>query len=156
MKTSTKERGGKISKLKAPNKVLQLAAQMLADAAARVDHDLVKRSSKLAHRLLMSLEKALPKTDPQLLGDFVAQVSDLWDYGQKLDKTLTELCNLRLPKHQEQMEQALVAIEVQQFDYALDCIHGLQKTLPKIKRALDRRPGDLKRRRKMNRNKRTQ
>ena len=145
-------RGENISKPKAPNKVLQLAAKMLGDAAARVDHKLIKRSTKLAHRLLISLKKALPETDPQLIGDFVAEVSDLWDYGQKLDKTLTELCNLQLPKHREQMRQALVAIEVQQFDYALDCIQGLQKTLPKIKRALDRRSGDLERRGKMKMN----
>jgi len=142
MKASTEGLVQKVSKLKGPNKDLQAAAVMLGDAAARVDHKLMKRSTKLAHRLLLTLKKALPDTDPQLIGDFVAEVSDLWDYGQKLDKTLAELCDMQIPKHQEQMREALVAIEVQQFDYALDCVRGLQKTLPKIKRALDRRTGN--------------
>ncbi len=150
MKTSTEELVEKVSKLKAPNKDLQAAAMMLGDAAARIDHKLMKRSTKLAHRLLLSLKKALPETDPQLIGDFVAEVSDLWDYGQKLDKTLTELCNMQFPRHHERMREALVAIEVQQFDYALDCIRGLQKTLPKIKRALDHRTGSPAHRHKRN------
>jgi hypothetical protein len=147
MKTSTEELVEKVSKLKAPNKDLQAAAMMLGDAAARVDHKLMERSTNLAHRLLLTLKKALPETDPQLIGDFVAEVSDLWDYGQKLDKTLTELCNMQIPKHQEHMREALVAIEVQQFDYALDCIKGLQKTLPKLKQALDRQAKNGGRRR---------
>ncbi|MGD0826130.1 MAG: hypothetical protein ABR908_16215, partial [Terriglobales bacterium] len=92
MKASTEGLVQKVSKLKGPNKDLQAAAVMLGDAAARVDHKLMKRSTKLAHRLLLTLKKALPDTDPQLIGDFVAEVSDLWDYGQKLDKTLAELC----------------------------------------------------------------
>jgi|SRR5580658_858442 hypothetical protein len=137
-KTITEEFLDKSSKLRGPNKDLQAAAMMLRDAAARVDHKLVNRSTNLAHRLLLSLKKALPETDPQLIGDFVAEVSDLWDYGQKLDTTLKELCDMRLPQHQGRMGEALVAIEVQQFDYALDCIKGLQKTLPKLKQALDR------------------
>ena len=45
---------------------------------------------------------------------------------------------MRLSQHREHMREALVAIEVQQFDYALDCIKGLQKTLPKLKQGLDR------------------
>ena len=139
-KTSTEEFLDKSSKLKGPNKDLQAAAIMLGDAAARVDHKLVKRSTNLAHRLLLSLKKALPETDPQLIGDFVAEVSDLWDYGQKLDKTLNEISHMRFPQHREHMREALVAIEVQQFDYALDCIKGLQKTLPKLKQGLDRQP----------------
>lgn len=134
-KTIAEEFLDKSSKLRGPNKDLQAAAMMLGDAAARVDHKLVNRSTNLSHRLLLSLKKALPETDPQLIGDFVAEVSDLWDYGQKLDTTLKELCDMRLPQH---MGEALVAIEVQQFDYALDCIKGLQKTLPKLKQALDR------------------
>ncbi len=136
---STEELVEKVSKLKAPNKDLQAAAMMLGDAAARVDTKLVKRSTDLAHRLVLTLKKALPETDQQLLGDFVAEVSDLWDYGQKLDKILKEVCDMRLPQHQERLREALVAIEVQQFDYALDCIKGLQKTLPKLKQAIDRR-----------------
>ncbi len=147
MKTSTEELVEKLSKLKAPNKDLQAAAMMLGDAAARVDTKLVKRSTELAHRLLLSVKKALPKADPQLLGDFVAEVSDLWDYGQKLDKILKEVCDMRLPQHQEHLREALVAIEVQQFDYALDSIKGLQKTLPKLKQALDRQARNGGRRR---------
>jgi hypothetical protein len=67
VKTSTEELVKKVSKLKAPNKDLQVAAMMLGDAAARVDHKLIKRSTKLAHRLLLTLKKALPETDPQLI-----------------------------------------------------------------------------------------
>ncbi|MFI5113014.1 MAG: hypothetical protein ACHP9S_09325 [Terriglobales bacterium] len=138
MKTSTEDFLVKFSKLKGPNKVLQAAALMLADAAGRVDHKLTKRHVQLAHCLLLSLNKALPDTDRQLIGDFVAEVTDLWDYGQELDKTLKELCEMRLPQHSERMREALVGIEVTQFDYALDCIKGLQKSLPKLKQALDR------------------
>jgi hypothetical protein len=139
MKTSTEELIERVSKLKTPNRDLQAAAMMIGDAAARVDRKRIKRSVELVNRLLLNLKKALPETDPKLLGDFAAEVSDLWDYGQKLDKTVVEICKMRLPKHHDQLREALVAIEVQQFDYVLDCIHGLQKTLPKIKRALDHR-----------------
>ena len=139
-KTIAEEFLDKSSKLRGPNKGLQAAAMMLGDAAARVDHKLVKRSTNLAHRLLLSLKKALPETDPQLIGDFVAEVSDLWDYGQKLDKTLNEISHMRFPQHREHMREALVASEVQQFDSAIDCIKGLQKTLPKLKQGLDRQP----------------
>jgi hypothetical protein len=149
-KTGTEEFLDKFSKLRGPNKDMQGAATLLGDAAARVDGKLSKRSLKFVHELLVSLKKALPETDPQLIGDFVAEITDLWGYGQKLDKTLTELCNMQFPKHREHMREALVAIEVQQFDYVLDCIRGLRKTLPKIKRALDRRTGNPAHRRKMN------
>jgi hypothetical protein len=138
MSTSTDELMQKVPKRRAPNKDLPAAAILLGEAAARVDGKLMKRSTDLAHRLLLSLQKALPGANHQVVGDFVAEVSDLWDYGQKLDRTLKELCAMHLPQQRERMREALVSIEVQQFDYALDCIKGLQKTLPKLKQALDR------------------
>jgi hypothetical protein len=145
-KTSIEEHMQKLTTLKGPNKDLQAAAMMLGDAAARVDTKLVKRTTDLAHRLLLSLKKALPAADQQLLGDSVAEVSDLWVYGQELEKTLKDICDMRFPGDQELMGEALVAIEVEQFDYALDCIKGLQKTLPKLKRELDRQTKNASRR----------
>jgi hypothetical protein len=139
MKTGTEQLAEKLSTVTTPNRDLQAAAMMLGDAAARVDVKFVKRSTDLAHRLLLSLKKALPETDQQLLGDFVAEINDLWVYGEKLDNILNDICGMRFPRDAKLLREALVSVEVQQFDYALDCIKGLQQTLPKLKRALDRR-----------------
>jgi hypothetical protein len=97
------------------------------------------------------LNRALPETDRQLIGDFVAEVTDLWGYGQKLDKTLTQLCEMRLPQHLKHMEDAFLNIEVDQCYNALDCIQGLQKSLPKLKRGLEKREKELAGRRKLKR-----
>jgi hypothetical protein len=69
----------------------------------------------------------------------VAEINDLWVYGEKLDNILNDICGMRFPRDAKLLREALVSVEVQQFDYALDCIKGLQQTLPKLKRALDRR-----------------
>lgn len=129
----------KLSTLTGPNRDLQAATIMLGEAASRVDDKFVKRSTDFAHKLLLSLKKAFPGVDQQLLGDFVADAIDLWDYGKELDKILNKICEMRFPRDEELLREALVAVEVQQFDYALDCIKGLQQTLPRLKRALDRK-----------------
>src|SRR5208282_5131793 len=119
-----------------PGKRPTRAQQNQAVLKFRADEERHQRSMRLVGGLMRSLKKAFPQVNPQLLGDIVADLDDLWDYGQQLDGDVWALCRIRLPKDRDAMQSLLTTIDVQQFDYAKDCIQRLHKNLPKLDRFL--------------------
>ena len=102
------------------------------------------------HRAISVLKKALPDTDPELIGGICAHLFDLWETGQTLDKRLKEICKLGFPQDKERLRDALIWIEAIQLDMASFWIGEVKKDLPKLLEALDRlerkpRPGKQKR-----------
>jgi len=91
---------------------------------------------RLVSGLMRSLKRAFPEVNPQLIGDIVADLDDLWDYGQQLDRDLWAPCRIRLPRDRNALQSLLTGIEVQQVDYARDCIERLHKNLPRLDRYL--------------------
>src|SRR5271170_6242771 len=115
-KTATEEVISKISKLKGPNKAQRGALLWMASALANQDAQLQRRSARVAQLMQISLEKALPDTDRQLIGDVVADLNSLWDTGQKLDKELKRLFQMRFPKHRNHLAEFLSFIQATQID----------------------------------------
>lgn len=70
---------------------------LLANAFAGQDTQLQRRSARITHNMLVALNKAFPEVDRQLIGDIVADLDSLWDTGQKLDKELKKLFQMRFP-----------------------------------------------------------
>jgi hypothetical protein len=122
------------------------ALGLLKRAAVNVDHKLLQQSRQIRHRLTHALDKALPNVNPQMIGEVTADLESLWEYGQKLDKQLRSLCRMRLPEDRKGMQEVLVAIEVDQFDYVRLCLRRLRKKLPELYEALDRQTRSPRRR----------
>lgn len=134
-----------------PGKKASRAQQKQALLEFRRDEERRQRSMRLVGGLMRSLKRAFPEVNPQLIGDIVADLDDLWDYGQELDRDLWALCKIRLPRDRDALQSLLTGIEVQQFDYARDCIERLHKNLPKLDKYLYRDdPGPSRRRRVSN------
>jgi hypothetical protein len=110
--------------------------QQILSVDQRAKRKTFRRSMRLVHSLVHSLESAFPLVNRRVIGDIVADLDDLWDYGQELDHYLWGLCKMRLPRDRNEMQRALVGIDVQQFDYAKNCIERLHKNLPKLVRYL--------------------
>jgi hypothetical protein len=137
-KTATEEVVDEISKLKGPNRAQQGAMHWLASAFASQDARLQRRSVRIAYKMQASLQKAFPEIEPQFIGDVVADLDSLWDLGQKPDRDLRKLFQMRFPKHRNHLHSFLIDIEVRQLDEASYLIRRLRKRLPILLRALDR------------------
>jgi len=137
-KTATDEVVEKISKLKGPNKAERGAMIWLASASANQDTHLQRRSARITRNMLVALSKAFPDVDRQLIGDIVADLDSLWDTGQKLDKELKKLFQMRFPQHREHLREFLAFIEAVQIDMVEFWIGNLRKRIPKLQKALDR------------------
>ena len=87
---------------------------------------------------IQTLTTALPATDPELIGGIFANLLDLWETGQKLDKELRKLKKLRLPKDRETLRSTLQWIDAIQLDMASYWIDEIKKDLPKLLKALDK------------------
>jgi hypothetical protein len=91
-----------------------------------------KRAGKIIKGLLRALKEAMPDMDPQIIGDFVADVEDLWEYGQKLDEHFTVLFRMKFPKHSEHLRELLLQIDHEQCNESSAHIEGLKKSLPQL------------------------
>lgn len=145
-KTATEEVVDKISKLQGPNKAERGAMIWLASGFANQDRELQRRSARIVRNMLRSLKSALPDTDPELIGSFVADLDSLWDTGQKLDKELQKLFKMRFPKHREHLREFLAFVEAIQIEMVQFWIGNLRKRVPKLQKALDRQERSERRR----------
>jgi hypothetical protein len=89
-----------VKTLSKPNgkKVGKAVRQLLSWANSQTDHALIRRSVRLMDRDIRVVKGALPDTNPELIGGLFANLLDLWETGQTLDKKLKEICNLRFPR----------------------------------------------------------
>lgn len=118
--------------------VAKAAGALLSWANSKKDHALTQRSLDLMRPAIQTLTTALPATDPELIGGIFANLLDLWETGQKLDKELRKLKKLRLPKDRETLRSTLQWIDAIQLDMASYWIDEIKKDLPKLLKALDK------------------
>ncbi len=85
-----------------------------------------------------TVKAALPGTDPALIGGVLANLFDLWETGQTLDKKLRKLGKLRLPRDRQSLRNVLQWVEAIQLDMASYWISEIRKDLPEILSALDK------------------
>jgi hypothetical protein len=129
-----------VKALSKPNSrnVAKATGALLSWANSKVDHALTQRSLHLMRSAIRTLTNALPETDPELIGGILANLLDLWETGQKLDKELQKLKKLRLPKDRETLRSTLLWIDAIQLDMASYWIEEIKKDLPKLLKALDK------------------
>ena len=114
------------------------AGQLLSWEVPQTDHALLQRSLQLLRRSINVVKKALPDTDSELIGGVFANLLDLWETGQKLDKELQKLTKLRMPRDRERLRGILLWIEAIQLDMGLFWIREVKKEMPQLHKALDR------------------
>jgi hypothetical protein len=102
------------------------------------DKDVIKRSLLLMRSCILAVEKALPNTDPELIGGFFADLLDLWETGQQLDRELKKLKKFRFPRDREKLYDVLIWIDAIQVDMASYWIGEVKKDGRKLRRALDK------------------
>jgi hypothetical protein len=142
-----------VKALSKPNgkNVGKAAGQLFSWANSQTDYALIRRSVRLMRRAIRVVKEALPDTDPDLIGGFFADLLDLWETGQTLDKKLKEICKLRFPRDRERFYDALIWIDAIQVDMASYWIGEVKKDGPKLRRALDgleRKPSPRNQKRK--------
>jgi hypothetical protein len=54
------------------------------------------------------LKKALPYTDPELIGGICASLFDLWETGQTLDQKMRELLMFQFPRDRPRLHDTLI------------------------------------------------
>jgi hypothetical protein len=118
--------------------VAKAVGNLLNWANANRDHVLEQKSHHLLTTVTRTIERALPDTDRELIGGFCADLLDLWETGQKLDKELRKLKKLRFPRDRESLGDVLSWIAAIQIDMASYWIGEVKKDLPKLRRALDK------------------
>jgi hypothetical protein len=99
---------------------------------------LVQRSLDIMNDVIRVLKSALPHTDGELIGGMAANLLDLWETGQKLDKQLKSLRRLRFPEDRERLRNTLLWVEAIQLDMGAFWIAQVKKDIPKLLRALDK------------------
>jgi hypothetical protein len=124
------------------------ASQILRDKDYQAGQVLVQQSLYQMHASIRAVKEALPDTDPELIGGFFADLLDLWETGQKLDKELHKLTELRFPQDRERLRDILIWISASQIDMASYWIGEIKKDLPKLLRALDSKSLSTKQKRK--------
>ncbi len=117
--------------------VAKAVGSLIKWANAGRDHALEQKSQNLLTAIMRAMKTGLPSTDPELIGGFCADLLDLWETGQKLDKELQKLKKLRLPKDREALRDTLHWINAIQLDMASYWIEEVRKDLPKLLKALD-------------------
>jgi hypothetical protein len=129
-----------VKALSKPNgkSVGKAVGQLFAWANSQTDHALIRRSLRLMDRNIRVVKLALPGTDPELIGGFFANLLDLWETGQTLDKKVKEICKLRFPRDRGRLYDVLIWIEAIQVDMASFWIGEIKKDVPNLLRALDR------------------
>ena|SRR5271166_844116 len=102
------------------------------------DQDIVHESIVLMSSCIRVVQKALPHTDRKLIGGFFANLLDLWETGQQLDRELRKLKRFRFPQDREKLYGTLIWIDAIQVDMASYWINEVKKDGAKLRRALDR------------------
>ncbi len=121
----------------------------LSRTNGKADRALIRRSVRLMNKAIRVVKRALPNTDPELIGGFFASLFDLWESGQTLDEKIKEISGFRFPRDRERLYTTLIWINAIQVDIASYWIPEVEKDLPKLLRALDSperktRPGKQK------------
>jgi len=116
----------------------EAACQTVLQTDFQIDQVLTSQSVLLMRSAIRVFKEALPDTSPELIGGFFADLLDLWETGQRLDKELLKLKELRFPRDREQLRSFLIWISAIQIDMASFWIGGAKKYLPKLLRAVDR------------------
>ena len=133
-----------ISKVSGPGAALRTFNILLTNSLSHLDSHqrsrLHGRAGKIIKGLLRALKEALPHADPRLIGDFVADLEDLWEYGQKLDEHIKTICRMKFPKHSEHLRELLLRIDHEQCDESWAHIQGLKKSLPPLIKGLNPLP----------------
>jgi hypothetical protein len=112
---------------------------MIANAFANQDMRLQRRSARITRNLLAALKDAAPEVDRQLIGDIVADLTSLWDTGQKLDTALNTLYQTQSDQKRIYLYDFLAFIEAIQIDMAEFWIGNLRSKIPKLRKALQKR-----------------
>jgi len=86
---------------------------------------------------MASLRSALPDTDPEFIGGIVADLDDLWEYGQRLDNHFSVLFRMTFPRDQEQLRELILQIEHEQLDESWAHLVRLKKSFPKLLKELE-------------------
>ena len=126
--------------------------QLLSWAESETDQALMQRSLHLMRRAILVVKEALPNTDPELIGGFFANLLDLWETGQKLDKELHNLTKLRFPRDRARLRAALIWVSAIQIDMASFWVSEVKQDLPRLLTALDkleRKPRSGRQKRKL-------
>lgn len=135
-----------LSKLKGPQIALNEVGKLFAASGIRQDDALIRRSLQLMHKTIRVLKQALPNVEPELIGGFAANLLDLWETGQKLDKTLKDLTRSRPSQDRDGLRDALIWIDAIQADMGSYWINEVKKALPALLRSLDRQARNERRR----------
>jgi hypothetical protein len=130
-----KKKGSRISNrrlvvVKGPDGMLEIVGRPFTK--------LQKRDAALVHGMLVALKKVLPKTDHQLIGDLVADLSSLWTAAQEFDKTLDALSKLQSSRDLAQLEDLLIDLRVHQCSESVWWIDGLKKVVPKLENEVEK------------------
>ena len=108
----------KASSTASKRSVRKTAGSLFRGMYPKRDRALVQRSLELMRPIIHNLTTALPATDPQLIGGIFADLLDLWETEQKLDRELHKLTKLRLPEDREEVRSTLIWIDAIQLDMA--------------------------------------
>ncbi len=124
------------------------------------DKDIIEHSLVLMRGCTRAVRRALPNTDPELIGGFFANLLDLWETGRQLDRELQRLVKFRFPRDKDKLYDVLIWIDATQVDMGSYWIDEVKKDGAKLRRALDKlereerksgAPRDPKSRRRRNR-----
>lgn len=119
---------------------------LLGWADSQIDHALGRRTLQLVHQTLPVLRAALPDVAPELIGEIVAALADLWAAGRKLDEDLKTISKFRFPRDRERLRHLLREIEANHLDMPTYWIGVIRRKLPKLFEALDRQQRGARRR----------
>jgi hypothetical protein len=127
-----------LSKLQGPDRSLKTVRNLVAADGSRESEALSRRSQQLMNRIIDALKTSLPGIEPEIVGGFAANLLDLWETGQKLDRKLKELTKLRSPRGRQRLRDTLLWIDAIQIDMGSYWIREIQKVLPKLLECLNR------------------
>ncbi len=134
-----------ISSLSGGQMAAKAAGALLKWSNSKGDHTLTKVGLDFMGKATNALKRALPDTDPELIGGFLANLFDLWETGKTLDSELQKLIKLHLPQDRERLHDILIWIDAIQIDMASYWISEVKKELPKLLKALDSLEGKSRR-----------
>jgi hypothetical protein len=138
----------KTSRSQSHKPVNEAVNQNLSRTGSEIQRAVAFDSVSLMRNSIQIFKEALPDTEPELIGGFFADLLDLWEAGQTLDKKLLKIKELRSPPDREQLRDFLIWISAIQIDMASYWIGELKRDLPKLLHALDRLENSIPSKRK--------
>ena len=113
-----------------------LVDSQIADSST--DQVLVRESIQLMKASIKAVQMVLPVADSELVSGFFADLLDLWETGQRLDKELRKLAKSGVPCDSKELRKLLIWISAIQVDMASYWINQVRKDIPKLLRELDK------------------